>query len=65
MMVDPSIPQTLGAQLGIGSRSLFSSPTFLPHATPFPGTLSLWSMPQVGRAPLKQNSPVLNQNSNA
>ena len=63
--VDPSIPQILGAQPGIGSGSLFSSPTFPPHATPFLGTFSMWSTPQVGSTPLQHNNPVLNQNSNA
>ena len=66
MTFDPSIPQRLGAQLGICSESLFSSPTLLPHATPFPRILSMWSAPQVGSAPLQQqNNPIQNQNSNA
>lgn len=52
MIVDPSIPQTLGVQPGIGSISLFSSLTSIPQATPFPRTLSMWSTPHVGSAPL-------------
>ena len=63
--VDPSIPQTLGAQPGIGSRSLLSLSTLLLHATPFPGTLSMCSSPQIGSAPLQQNNLVLNQQNNA
>ena len=45
MTIDPSIPQTLGEQPSIGFRSLFSSPTSLPQATPFPRTFSMWSTP--------------------
>ncbi|CAF4331510.1 unnamed protein product [Adineta steineri] len=64
-MVNPSVPQTIGAQPVIGTESLFSSPTSLPQPTPFPGTFSMWSMPHIGSSPLQQQpSPIQSQNAN-
>jgi hypothetical protein len=48
LTIDPSIPQLSGAQPGFVSGSTFSSTTSLPPATPFPGTFSMWSSPQIG-----------------
>ena len=64
MTVNPSIPQALGAQLGIGSGSLFYSSTSLPQATLFPGTLSMWSSPQIRSAPLQPNNSIPNRKGN-
>ena len=63
-MVNPSIPQISGAQPGISSGSLFSSTTPLPQATPFPRTVSMWSLPQVGSALSQQNNSIPNKKGN-
>ena len=63
-MVNPSIPQILRAQPGISSRSFFSLTTLLPQATPFPGTVSMWSLPQVGSALSQQANSIPNQQGN-
>ena len=64
--VDPSIPQSIGAQLVIGTRSLFSSQKSLLQPTPFPSTFSMWNTPHIGSSPLQQQpSPIQNQNANA
>ena len=62
--VNPSIPQISRAQPGIGSGSFFSSTTPLPQATPFRGTVSMWSLPQVNNPLLQQNNSILNQQGN-
>ncbi|CAF4203973.1 unnamed protein product [Adineta steineri] len=66
LTVDPSIPQSIGAQPVIGTGSLFSSQNSLPQPTPFPRTFSMWSMPHIGNSPLQQQSiPIQNQIANS
>ena len=68
-----STPFTIGVSHSSNVGSSYSltivdpsiASTSVPHATPFPGTFSMWSTPQVGIAPLQQNNPILNQQSNA
>jgi hypothetical protein len=62
--VNPSIPQISGAQQGIGSKSLFSSITSLPQVTPFAGTVSMRSSPQVGSALSQQTNSIHNKQGN-
>ena len=62
--IDPSIPQFLGAQSGIGYGSTFSSTTSIPLATPFPGAFSMWSSPKIGSTLSHQSNSVLNQQGN-
>lgn len=57
--VNPSVPQSMGAQLVIGIGSLFSSQTSLPQPTPFPGSFSMWSRPHIGNSPLQQQSSLV------
>ena len=63
--VDPSITQIPGAQPGFVYGSTFSSATSLPLATPFPGTFSMWSSPQIGNTLSQQTHPVQNQEGHA
>ena len=62
--VDPSIPQLLGAQPGIGSGSNVFSTASLPPATPFPGAFSMWSTPQIGSILSHQPNSIQNQTGN-
>jgi hypothetical protein len=54
--INPFVPYSMGAQLFIGSGSLFSSPSSLPPSTPFSITFSMWSTPNIGNLSLNPQS---------